>query len=191
MSGGRRILALLALGAVGTLAALSISTSLALFGATAGQQTDSFAAGTVTLLSCASDGSTACTPSVTSTAATIATPFQCKLDKSNPTCEYTINYEGSLPAWIWLDVTVGSQSRSSVTVCDNKTSTYYQVDSSHQLVGTTPAPGWTSTSDTLPWTHTFVVSLGSGTTNTVSIEAHAVQSDNNTLNSGNGPVSWS
>lgn len=201
ITGGRRILALLALGAVGILAALSISTSLALFSATGAQQTNSFASGTVTLTN--SSGST------------------CQLTQTKPTCTYKIDYTGSLPAWIGLDV--NGANLSGVVITDG-TKTF--TAGPDQLVATVPVSSPFSTTITVACPSTLASSnpcttdskdCGTGSDNqdrtgdaesqqekdgdrddkahcgavTVELQAHAVQAANNTNGMNTGPVSWS
>ena len=199
ITGGRRILALLALGAVGTLAALSISTSLALFSATGAQQTNSFASGTVTLTS--SSDST------------------CQLTQPTSTCTYKIDYTGSLPAWIGLDVS-GS---SGVQITDGTENFTTLPD---QVIGASPVANGFTTTVTVACPSTpsspsactkelHDCSRGSdnqddtGDTQSqqekdgdrddkpqcaavaVTLQAHAVQAANNTNGTDTGPVSWS
>lgn len=106
MTSWRRLLALAAIGAVGTLAALSISTSLALFSSTGSQQVNHFAAGTVSLESCSAGSTKICTPS---TAAT------CTFSKDSA-CDYDFAYTGSLTAWIGVYVVVAAPASCAYLV---------------------------------------------------------------------------
>lgn len=93
--GWRRLITLAAIAGVGALAAISISTSLALFSATSGpQHANTFAAGTVSLESCGGVALT-CVPSGG------ATTVACSLKIGQP-CRYTLEYTGSLDAWTGL-----------------------------------------------------------------------------------------
>ncbi len=201
ITGGRRILALLALGAVGTLAALSISTSLALFSATGAQQTNSFATGTVTLNS-RSDST-------------------CHITQTTSTCTYKVDYTGSLSAWIGLDVTGAIPSGVQITDGTENFST-----GPDQVVGNGPVENGFTTTITVSCPSALSQAnsctntqqdCGGGTENQdatgdsgsqqekdgdpddsnpcgtlgLTLQAHAVQAANNTNWAKTGPVSWS
>jgi hypothetical protein len=205
MRSGRRLLALAALGAVGLLAALSISTSLALFSSTGGQQINSFAAGTVTLWSCSGS---ACT----STVATTASASTCTPTESTP-CEYTIEYTGSLPAWIGLSVSAPELSSQQFSVTDSAyPGARYGVgpypDGAFQVVGgAAQANGFEdtftiqlATVSNKTWHNSSchgtddVGSDHSGScraTGSVTLSAQAVQAENNSSTSLVGPEQWS
>lgn len=204
----RRLLALLALGAVGTLAALSISTSLALFSATAGPQTpNTFAAGTVTLLSCYTSSATPCIPAAVPAGASDTCPPAASI------CEYTIEYTGSLPAWIGVSVSAPGLSSQQFSVKDSAfPGVRYGVgpypDGAFQVVG-----GATQTNG---FEDTFTIQLATvsrksshnsschGTddvesdqsgscaaADSVTVSAQAVQAENNSSTSPIGPEQWS
>jgi hypothetical protein len=179
MRSGRRLLALAALGAAGLLAALSISTSLALFSSTGGQQINSFAAGTVTLWSCSGSG---CTP----TPETSASASTCTPTESTP-CEYTILYVGSLRAWIGMNVSAIGLTPAQFTVQDSYSDTFGDGPTQPQVVDDGSQPdGFTDT-----FTITLTTSGSSGTPGSVTLSAQAVQADNNSLPSPLiGPVNW-
>lgn len=200
--------------AAGAVAALVVGSTLGLFSSTPASETNSFAAGTVTL---SSDATGACT-----TTTNIA-------PGDGGTCTFKATYSGSLPAYIGLNVLIETQAGSggtklynpadstkdlSVTISDGLTtytipatattcsgapagSTCYELD--NELVSDTPASGGTTT-----WTTTWSLPTASGNgyqggAAQVILTAHAVQSAHNP-NSGTtdtpgaptgGDITWS
>ncbi len=162
---GRRFVVLLALAGVGTLAALSISTSLALFSSTGSQQVSNFTAGTVTLTS--TSGST-CTASEAGS------------------CKYAISYTGTLSAWIGLTVTSEGVSASGYHIVDSDTSSRFPAGVDEIVGGGIVGTGFTDT-----FTITFSTNPASGAL--VTLSAIAVQSAHNTKyvsSVATGPISW-
>ncbi len=192
---------------MGTLASLSISTSLALFSATGAQQVNTFTAGTVTLRSCMSNASptssSACTPTDDTGAGDAPA---CTLSTSERTCYYTLEYTGSEDAWIGVYVekaSCGCRVKLTATVQQGGGMPPYVItppvtlkktptplggiavpDELGEAVGTTP-PATTYTS------YQIKIKLpASDTSGTVTLTGTAVQAGNNTNSGGNGPVSW-
>ncbi|MGC2190707.1 MAG: hypothetical protein WA751_00015 [Candidatus Dormiibacterota bacterium] len=210
MTSWRRLFVLLALGALGTLAALSISTSLALFSATGPQQVNSFTTGTVSLESCGSSSST-CIPLSGSA------PITCSLT-SNQFCYYTLEYTGTLDAWIGLYVVPSgtcspmasyTYTTTSTVTIHNKTTT---ITSPHTVVlSSTLARGQTGAIPDLlgdaipaspPPTYVFEIRRGQGSRScSVTLSGQAVQVAHNSsgiphypynpLSLTSGPVAWS
>ncbi len=194
--GGRRPLTLSGLVALGFLASLSISSSLALFSSTAAGQVQTFAAGTVTLTSSSAAGDQ-CT-----LGATASPPSS---------CTYQISYTGSLSAWVWLDITASGSNTSGLSITGSTPSQTFTMGT-HQIVGSGPASG--GFTDTI--TVTCSPSRSGSNENedgqgddqsqqngdgdkddkpdcqslTVTLQAYAVQARNNTNSSGSGPVAW-
>lgn len=177
---GRRIA--LALATTGVVAALVSGVSFALFTSDAGNQSNTFTAGTVTLTQ---------TPA-----------FSCQTSNNmapgdTDTCTYGVSYTGSLPAWIGADTTTSGSiftgaTPATVSITDSQpTPQTYNDNLANQLVGTSAVnSGWTDT-------FTIAVTLPSGAGNTyqgesgtVSLDVHAVQSTNNNANPGPGPSAW-
>ncbi len=96
----RRLVPLLALAAIGALAALSISSSLALLSSTAQPSTASFSTGAFSLGS--------------------SSASSCTLVQGGPdTCTYTITYEGQFSAWLGIGTRLGA-GVSSVELSDSQ-----------------------------------------------------------------------
>ncbi|MGH7643901.1 MAG: hypothetical protein ACREN7_02065 [Candidatus Dormibacteria bacterium] len=205
--GGRRLLLLGALTAMGTLASLSISTSLALFSATGTQQVNTFTAGTVTLESCMSNASptsgSACIPTDDTSAGDSSA---CTPTGTDRICYYTLEYTGSEAAWIGVYVDKGScgcRVKLTATMQQGGGVPPYVI-SPRATLRTTPTPvGGTATPDELgeavgssPPATTYtsyqikIKLLASDTSGSVTLTGTAVQAGNNTNTSGNGPVSW-
>jgi hypothetical protein len=152
---------------MGSLAALSISTSLALFSSTGSQQVNQFAAGTVTLTS--------------SSAST------CLASKSN-SCTYDISYTGTLPAWIGLTVGSANLQPSQFTVVDSVEHATFP-PGSNEIVG--------AGIQTKGFSDTFKISFNVTlpTDASVTVSAEAIQAGNNTVFNSHdvatGPISWS
>lgn len=191
----------LTLATTGLLGALVAGTSYAFFSSTATSQDNTFTAGTMSL----TDSADTCTIG----------PMQ---PGDSHSCTYQVTYnsnDGNLNAWIGLDVATtgtagpvvtpnGSQSSYGGTplwsandanglqlsVTDSYNNTFH-LNATDQVVGSSAvAPGWT---DTFTVTGSLPDSAGNGYEGgsaTVSLTAHAVQSQDNTNNAGTGPTSW-
>ena len=204
--GGRRLVALGFLVAVGTLAALSISTSLALFGTTGAQHAQSFSAGTVSLEGCSSNslsgsGMPQCTPEPSGA----STATSCSMT-SEEQCYYTLKYTGTLDAWIGLYVVPSPSCDATVFYTFSSTTGLETVE-----LSPTHAQGTASATPDLVGEaiatrprppYVFEVSGGEGTPScSVTLSGQAVQAENNSsgvpvppynpLNLPSGPVAWS
>lgn len=216
----RLTLVLSAIGVVGAAAALAIGASYALFSSTATPQTTSISAATVTLTNTGSANSDACTFSD-------IVPG----DTTGSSCTYTVDYTGTAPAWLLLNVSTLSKGGFSggtpllegsyglVPTISTPAASEYGIGT--QLFGWgTPGPaqcsaaettaGWTACSSdnnqvvdlwspTGGGSFTFTISgamnIGTPAQNNpyqggsaqISVQAWAVQSANDTNNSGHAP----
>ena len=210
--GFRRLLTLCALVALGFLASLSVSSSLALFSATGAGKAQTFAAGTVVLTGKSAPGD------------------RCLLGGTTgapSACTYTISYSGSLSAWVWLDVVASGSTASGLQIVGSSPIQTFTIGS-HQIVAGEAVEGGFQETITVscPASSAPSVSVspcetspseceGTGTQEspsdqqsqqnsdgesgdqtacsglTVTLRAYAVQAANNTNASDNGPVSWS
>lgn len=98
---------------IGAIASLAIGASYALFSSTPGSQQTQFTAGTVTLTKVSTD--------------------TCTFDNMNPgdtspTCSYTVDYTGSVQAFLLLNVSTSSQAGSGGTPLLDGTATGLQVN---------------------------------------------------------------
>ena len=185
---GKRIA--LSLMTAGAVTALVGGASFALFSATANNDTNTFAAGTVNFSA----------PSA---------PVTCKVANMAPgdtnTCTYAVTYSGSLNGWLGLTATesgdlfgnggataqVTSAAATGNTVCKAPNSPL-----AVQPSGGTVAPDLVcevANGDTVTFTTTVALPLNTGNsfqgaTGTVTLDAVAVQHRNNTTN--NAPTSW-
>ncbi len=211
----RFTLVLSAVGVVGAAAALAIGASYALFSSTATPQTATISAATVTLTNTGSADSTACT-------------FNDIVpgDNLGSNCTYTVDYTGTAPAWLLLNVSTQSTSGIGGTALIDGGAyglipqISYSDGSGTQLFGysTGTGPACTTANSVESCTssdlnqvvnvggqpitggsYTFTISgamnIGTdaqnnpyqGSSGTVTVQAWAVQSANNTNNSGFGP----
>lgn len=179
--------AALLLGGLGLAGSLVYGASFALFTSAAGNQSNTFAAGTVSL---------------TKTAGTDMT-FNNMAPGDTQSNSYTVSYSGSLPAWVGLDTsasgtlitpptgdTNATNDALQVTITDSNSKSFSD-DQVNQLVYGTPVnSGWT---DTFTVTGALPSAAGNddqGATGTVTLTAHSVQSANNTNADNSGPTSW-
>jgi hypothetical protein len=218
----RLVLALSALGAVGAVAALSVGASFALFTSTATPQTATITAATVILTNTGSAGASSCSFSDIVPGNSLGSA-----------CTYTVDYTGTAPAWLLLNVS--TESKAGIggspliggtyglvpTISTPAASEYASYGIGTQLFGwgtpsaancssTQTAAGWQScSSDTNQvvdiWTptsggsFTFTISgamnIGTPAQNNpyqggsaeIVVQAWAVQSQNDTNNSGHAP----
>ncbi len=211
----RFTLVLSAVGVLGAAAALAVGASYALFSSTATPQTATISAATVTLTNSGSASAQNCT-------------FQDIVpgDNLGSTCTYTVDYTGSAPAWLLLNVATSSMSGSGgKALIDGGPyglipQISYSSGTGTQLFGYSMGPrptctttngvesctssydnqlvstgGTISNGQTFTFTISGAMNIGTdaqnnpyqGGTGTITVQAWAVQSANNTNNGGYGP----
>lgn len=158
---------------VGAIAALTVGASFSLFTAQAGPARTVFTAGTVSLNSPAS----------------VSCPVQNLEPGDSGTCDFTVNYGGSLPAYIGAIATPSGTLAQQMTFDINGTS---QASPTPVLIG-----DWTTVSGSHTFTATVAYTLALSAPNayqhtsaTLSVEFYATQCSNNGLNP-DGSVSTS
>ena len=177
LSVGHRLIALLALAAVGLLAGLSISTSLALFSLSGNPQVNTIATGTVILESCGG-ASLSCAP------VGGLTTDSCTLKPTQP-CYYKLKYTGSADAWVGLYVSAPACTCTVTYIYSTATGGTEQVNLSPTQ---SPGPGATpdllgeALADAEPPLYYFKVTESTGKQKcTVELSGRAVQTVANTV----------
>lgn len=170
----------LGLLAVAAIAVLTTVATLALFSASATTETATYTTGTVTLG----------TPSTRLTTVSGLAPG----DSGSST--YTIQYTGSLSAWLGLDTSLSGTlttcdggGRLTVSISDGTNS--YSSNATDQVVGAAAVAGGTTKAFTV--SHSLASGAGNDCqdkTATISLTVKAVQARNNTNGGGTGPTSW-
>ena len=190
---GKRIA--LSLMTAGAVTALVGGASFALFTATANNDTNTFAAGTVSF-------------------SAPAAPLTCNVTNMAPgdthTCTYDVTYSGSLNAWLGLNATESGSlftviktgdtpATAAVTAAAAAGNTMCKAPTSPltvpSVVGTPDTVCEIANGESVTFTTTVNLPLTAGNdyqnqTGTVTLDAVAVQHRNNTNTAGTGPTSW-
>jgi len=153
----------LILGSMGVLTAVIGASSFALFTSAATAQSDTFAAGTVTL---ENTGTMTCTiANLEPGDSTIQYPNSLGA-QNDPPCIYAVQYRGTLPAWVALNATIASTAGTDAAACGGHCSPLYNPPDENGLnvllCGAQP-PSNLRTKDLLAWAETVCTDSGAPT----------------------------
>lgn len=156
---GKRLAVLL--GSIGVAAAVIGAASFALFTSAAAQSQANFAAGTVTL---ENTGAITCTIPSNLEPGDSTTGYPNGLGAQNyPPCMYSVQYKGSLPAWVALDTSISSTAGTDSAACGGTCSPLYNPPNNNSLnvllCGAQPP----STGATVFWEETVCTDSGAPT----------------------------
>lgn len=165
---------LMSLATVGALSALVTGASFALFTASTTNENNTFSAGTVTLGD--------------------VVPFSCGVSTDNMapgdtgSCSVTVEYTGSLDAWIGVDFTTDGALFTGANPMQVTVPSGTQVLGKYVLGEYSDGESASVTVD-----YEFPLAAGNeyqGAEGTIDLMFHAVQSKNNTNGAGTGPNAW-
>ncbi len=172
---------------VGAIAALTIGASFSLFSATSPGTSTTFTAGTVTL----------------NTPQSASCPTATNLEPGDTgSCAFTVNYGGSLPAYIGAEATVSGILSSQLSLSINGTT---QTSANPVVIGSSVGNAFNGADGAGPYTATVDYTLSSsadnsyqGQTAVVTVTFYAVQCSNNWADgaaaneqcAAPGPASW-